>query len=373
MLVPFSDLRPATEQVRRAVLAEWDRLLDRSEFVGSGGVWHFERDWASYCQARRCVAVGNGTDALHLVLRALRIGPGDEVVVPANTFVATAEAVVLSGATPVFADVDPETLLITRATASAAMTSSTRAVVAVHLFGQMADVVDLAKLCRERGVQLIEDAAQAHGASWRGRPPGAESVAACFSFYPAKNLGAFGDAGAVVTSDDGLADALAELRDHGRRLGSHHLHGRVGMNSRLDAMQAAVLRAKLQHLDAWNDTRRELAAEYAARLTGLRVRPVARRPEALHAHHLMVVRVDQRDVVAGRLAARGVETGVHYPTPCHLLAPYRRFWRSALPVAERAAREILSLPMHQHLRSDQVATVCGALEAATAAAGVGVA
>lgn len=365
MPVPFLDMRAMTDEVRPIVLAEWERLLDRSEFVGGDEVVKFERDWASYCGAARCIGVANGTDALHLVLRALDMAPGDEVVVPANTFVATAEAVVLAGATPVFADVDPHTLLMTGEAAAASITPHTRVVVAVHLFGQMADMTELGALCRRHGILLVEDAAQAHGAAWRGRPPGSDSVAACFSFYPGKNLGAFGDAGAVVTSDERLADAVAELRDHGRRLGSHHLHGSIGTNSRLDAMQAAVLRVKLPHLGAWNARRRRIADDYGERLRGTCARPVARRVEAMHVYHLMVVRVPARDVVLGRLASAGIDAGVHYRAPCHQLEPYRRYWRRPLPVVEQAAGEILSLPMYPHLDSDQIDAVTDALAACT--------
>ena len=257
--IPFLDVAAMTREVRDAVDPAWRSVLASSRFIGGEIVEQFEAEWAAYCGVGHAVGVANGTDALQLTLTALGIGPGDEVIVPANTFVATAEAVVLAGAIPRFADVCPDTLLLTPGCLEAAITSRTRAVIVVHLYGQMPDMTALCQAADAAGIAVIEDAAQAHGAAWRGQRAGSIGVAGCFSFYPGKNLGAFGDAGAVVTADGGLAGRIKVLRDHGRSAGSHYQHEQVGTNSRLDALQAAVLSAKLTRLEAWNTARRSIA------------------------------------------------------------------------------------------------------------------
>jgi len=356
--VPFADLAATTREVRAEVDAAVRQVFDSGRFVGGPAVERFEQEWAEYCGAAHSVGVANGTDALHLALRALGIGPGDEVVVPTNSFVATAEAVVLAGATPRFADVSPDTLLLTPATVQAALTSRTRAVIVVHLYGQVPDMDAIGAVAAAAGLAVVEDAAQAHGASWGGRRAGALGHIGCFSFYPGKNLGAFGDAGAIVTDDADLASAIRCMRDHGRCAGSHYDHELLGTNSRLDAVQAVVLSAKLRRLDAWTADRRAAAGQYRSRLGGGPVRLVDVVDPAAHVYHLMVARVPSRQRIRRSLAEVGIETGLHYPTPCHLLAPYRQFAVEALPVAERAAGEIVSLPMFPHLTSDQVARVC---------------
>ena len=355
--VPFLDLSGTTEAVRVEVLEQWHLLLDGSAFVGGEAVTAFEREWAEYCGTTQAVGVANGTDALHLTLRALRIGPGDEVLVPGNTFVATAEAVVLAGATPRFMDVDPATLLVRPEDLERAATARTRAVMVVHLYGQMPDMDRVVATARRLGLALVEDAAQAHGATWGGGRAGSFGDAGCFSFYPGKNLGAFGDAGAVVTSRTDLADRLRSLRDHGRSGAGHYSHTRLGLNSRLDALQAVVLRAKLRHLDAWNQSRRSVSALYRQLLDPDVVGLVHERPGATGVHHLAVVRTAHRDRVREELAANGVATGIHYPVPCHLSPPFARFGHGPLPVVERAAREILSLPIYPHLTVEQVQRV----------------
>jgi dTDP-4-amino-4,6-dideoxygalactose transaminase len=360
-LVPFTDLGSITREVRADVDAAISRVVSSGAFIGGEQVERFEDQWARYCQTACAVSVGNGTDALTLALRALGIGRGDEVVVPANTFVATAEAVVLAGATPRFADVDPETLLLTPAALEAAIGPRTRAVIVVHLYGQMADMDSLGSVAASAGLAVVEDAAQAHGATWRGRRAGSLGQVGCFSFYPAKNLGAFGDAGAVVTDDAALAATVRCLRDHGRARGSHYLHEAVGTNSRMDAIQAAVLSVKLQRLETWTRARRRIAASYRDRLAGSAVRLVTEAAGSSGAYHLMVARVPARDQVGARLANAGISTGVHYPIPCHRQEPYRRFGRGPLPVAERACSEVLSLPLHPHMASEQVARVCDEL------------
>lgn len=361
-VVPFNDLQATTSEVRDAVDAAWADLLASGRFVSGEAVESFESEWAAYCGTSYAVGVANGTDALQLTLRGLGIGPGDEVIVPTNTFVATAEAVVFAGATPRFADVSPDTLLLTAETLEAAITSRTKAVIVVHLFGQMADMDALSRTAQEAGVLLIEDAAQAHGASWRGRHAGSLGRAGCFSFYPGKNLGAFGDAGAVVTSDADLARDLRCLRDHGRASGSHYQHVAIGMNSRLDTLQAAVLSAKLRRLDAWTAARRAIADTYRRAFAGGPVSLVEDAPQSRSVYHLAVARVPRRDHLRSRLEEMGIQTGVHYPIPCHQQQPFRRFADRPLPVAEQAATEIVSLPMFPHLTEEQVRRVCAAIE-----------
>lgn len=359
--IPFTDLAAVTRDVRAAVEKAWASLLDSSRFVGGEEVEKFERNWASYCGVPHAVGVGNGTDALLLTLMALNIGVGDEVIVPANTFVASAEAVLLAGATPVFADVSPDTLLLTSAQLEAAITPRTAAVIVVHLYGQLPDMGALTRSADRAGIVVIEDAAQAHGARWQGRAAGSMGRAGCFSFYPAKNLGAFGDGGAVVTADTELADRIASLREHGRSRGSRHDHKLVGINSRLDCVQAAVLNAKLPLLDAWTEARRSIAARYRAGLDGSGCRLVAEEPGSLGAYHLAVIRIPDRTRVRRELAEAGIETQIHYPVPCHRQAPYQHFARTSLPVAEENAGEILSLPMFPHMSDHLVTRVCDAI------------
>jgi dTDP-4-amino-4,6-dideoxygalactose transaminase len=360
--VPFLDLAAMTVGVKDQVLAEWSVALDSNRFVGGEPVDRFESQWASYCTTRTAIGVANGTDALHLTLRALGIGPGDEVVVPANSFVATAEAVVLAGATPRFADVDEDTLLITPASAEAAITRRTGAIIAVHLYGQMCDMDGLRVLADRYDLALIEDAAQAHGATWRNQPAGSLGIAGCFSFYPGKNLGAFGDAGAITTSDDGLAARIRSMRDHGRRAGMHYDHAEVGTNSRLDTLQAIVLAAKLEHLAVWNDARRRILERYRAAASGGPVSFVRELSHSRGVYHLAVARFPTRVQAREWLASWGIETSVHYPTPIHLMEPYTRFATGPLPVAEQAAKRIVSLPLYPHMTDEQVGRVAQALE-----------
>lgn len=359
--IPFLDLAGTTNAVRAEVLAGWADMLRTGRFIGGEAVTRFESEWAGYCGTAHAIGVANGTDALHLALRGLGIGPGDEVVVPANTFVATVEAVVLAGATPRFADVDPDTGLLTVEHVEAAATPATRALVVVHLYGQMPDMDALGTVADRLGMVLVEDAAQAQGATWRGVRAGAFGAAGCFSFYPGKNLGGFGDAGAVVTSDGELADRLRSMRDHGRVTGTHYEHDRLGTNSRLDAAQAMVLSAKLRRLDGWNAARRRLATLYREMLAETPVRLLREAEGSRGVHHLMVARVPDRDRVRRELADAGIATGIHYPTPCHRMRPYEKFADRALPAVEQAAAEVLSLPMYPHLLEADVARVCQAL------------
>ncbi len=344
--IPFLDLGTTTRAVSAVVVDRWTETLATSAFIGGPAVVAFEEEFARFCSTSQAVGTANGTDALHLTLRALGLRAGDEVLVPTNSFVATAEAVLLAGGRPRFVDVDPSTLLMTPDTVEAALTPRTRVLVVVHLYGQMPDMAALTELADRHGLLLVEDAAQAHGATWRGRPAGSFGVAGCFSFYPGKNLGAFGDAGAVVTSDERLAGDVRSLRDHGRVPGSHHDHERVGTNSRLDALQARVLSAKLPLLPGWNAERKAVATAYRQLLDPERAVMVAELPGSHGAYHLVVVRVEDRDEVRHRLAERGIGTGVHYPTPCHRLPPYAALAAVSLPTAETASAQILSLPVY---------------------------
>jgi dTDP-4-amino-4,6-dideoxygalactose transaminase len=360
--VPFTDLGAMAREVWPDIEAGFIDAVLNGRYIGGPPVAAFERNWARYCGASHAVGVANGTDALELTLLALGVGTGDEVIVPANTFIATAAAVVRAGAVPVFVDVDPGTLLITPEILQAAITPRTRSVMVVHLYGNMPDMDGLCAVAERAGIWLIEDAAQAHGAEWRGRRAGSFGVAACFSFYPGKNLGAFGDGGAVVTSVPELAERVRALANHGRSLGSaHYEHRFVGTNSRLDALQAIVLSGKLARTEQWTEARIALAGRYRARLAGS-ARLLEVSPSARHVHHLMVVRVPDRGRVQAALIQRGVQSGVHYPVPCHLQPPLRRYADRPLPVAERAAGELLSLPLFPHMTAAQVDRVCSTLD-----------
>ncbi len=346
------------QEAARDLDAAWRRVVSTGAFIGGAHVDRFEEQWADYCGRRWAVGVANGTQALELTLRALGIGQGDEVILPANTFVATAEAVALAGATPLFVDVAPETLLVTPAIVEAAVTPRSAAVIVVHLYGQIPDMNGLGQVAGKASLALIEDAAQAHGATWKRRKAGSFGHAGCFSFYPTKNLGAFGDAGAVVTNDGELARRVRSLGDHGRSAASRDLHEHIGTNSRLDALQAAVLSAKLPLLDRWVEARRRALAAYNRLLKGSGVRLVKGEQSAASACHLNVIRTRARDRVRAALEAKRIRTGVHYPVPCHLQDPYRAFYREPLPVAERSASEVLSLPLFPHITTDQIRHVC---------------
>ena len=361
--IHFLDVVGANSDVREELDIAWKAVLQHGRFVGGPEVELFEEQFASYCETSACVGVGNGTDALQLILTALSIGAGDEVIVPANTFAATAEAVCSAGARPRFVDVDPSTLLIDPEAAEAAVNSRTAAIVGVHLFGQMIDVPRVAAVARRHSLALLEDAAQAHGARYAGHRAGSVGTAAAFSFYPGKNLGALGDAGAVVTQDRSVADRVRRLANHGCSPANRHLHRERGRNSRLDSIQAAALSAKLPTLDDDNRRRSELMEVYAALLPASCV-PVAVSPAAQSAHHLAVVRTAQRDRVVPALDSAGIGWGVHYPVPCHLQPAFAAF-REQLPTVEKAAEHILSLPISPTLGPSDVARICDVLRGVT--------
>jgi dTDP-4-amino-4,6-dideoxygalactose transaminase len=357
--VPFLDLASLNGALHDHYELAWKTVLQHGRFVGGPEVEQFETRFAAYCETTACVGVANGTDALELILAELGIGPGDEVIVPTNTFVATAEAVCAVGARPRFVDVLPDTLLIDPDAVAAAAGPATAAVIAVHLFGQMADLDALFPVAQRYGLAVVEDAAQAHGARLRGRRAGSAGIAAAFSFYPCKNLGALGDGGAVVTRDTGLAARIRRRANHGRARGDRHRHEERGRNSRLDTLQAAMLSVKLAGLDRANVARRRAMDKYRRQLPPS-CRPVTTNPAAEPVYHLAVIRVEDRPAVIAQLERYGIGWGVHYPIPCHRQPAYREF-ADSLPVAEQAAEQILSLPMSPTLTGDQVDRVCEVL------------
>jgi dTDP-4-amino-4,6-dideoxygalactose transaminase len=367
--VPFLDVNSMNQEVMAEIEQGWESVVSSGSFVGGPEISRFEEAFADFCGTKHAVGVANGTDALELVLRALGIGPGDEVIIPTNTFIATPEAVRLCGATPRFVDVDERSLLVSPDAVEAAIGPSTAAIIPVHLYGHMAPMDAIVAIGKRHNIPVIEDAAQAHGSTWLGRSAGSFGAAGCFSFYPGKNLGAFGDAGAIVTNDDSLYETLALMTNHGRSRASKYLHPLLGRNSRLDSLQAVVLSAKLNRLCDWNGCRRAAVDVYQLLLEDLPVSIVQPLPGCVSSYHLNVVRVPGRDGLLERLRKRGVDAAIHYPVPCHLQAAYRTSTPEHLPVAERAAKEILSLPLSPHMSINDVERVASALrdEALTAA------
>jgi dTDP-4-amino-4,6-dideoxygalactose transaminase len=359
--VPFLDLPAAYAELRDEFDAAVSRVMASGQFVLGPEVTAFEEEFAAYCDVDHAIGVGNGLDALRLILLGYGVGPGDEVIVPSNTFIATWLAVSQTVATPVPVEPDADTHNVTAEAVEAAITPSTRAIVPVHLYGQPADMDDLVALGRDRGIPVVEDAAQAQGAWYQGRRAGGLADAAGFSFYPGKNLGAMGDAGAITTGDASLADRIRMLRNYGSKAKYHH--DLPGTNSRLDSMQAAVLRPKLRRLDEWNERRRAVATLYLEQLAeveDLTLPVVADFADPVW--HLFVVRHPQRDALQERLADAGVDTIIHYPIPPHLSGAYAAgFEAGSLPVAEQLAAEVLSLPIGPHLSLEDAGRVAAAV------------
>src|SRR5215831_1313500 len=354
MKIPFLDLNAQFESIRKDILDAIDRVLVSGQFVGGEWVEGFEEEFARFVKSRYAVGVSSGTAALELALKTARITAGDEVIVPANSFFATAEAVSNAGARPVFGDVDPRTFHLDITSVERLITPRTRAVIAVHLYGRAMDISALQDLADRHGLTIIEDAAQAHGTEKNGVHTGGSGRLTCFSFYPGKNLGAYGDGGAVTCNDPAYAERLRLLRDHGSP--AKYVHLIVGTNARLDAIQAAVLSVKLRHLLKWNARRVEHAKAYAARLGNPCIEVPEVPPGAEHNFHLFVIRVKNRDALRRRLRDRGIETGIHYPLPLHLTPAYQEFgypMRGSLPVSEALAAEILSLPIYPELSDSQ--------------------
>jgi dTDP-4-amino-4,6-dideoxygalactose transaminase len=362
--VPFVALDRQHAPIAGELREAFERVLGASAFILGAEVSAFEDEFAAYCGVDHCIGIASGTAALTLAFQAAGIGPGDEVVVPAHTFVASALAVLHAGATPVFCDVEDGTGLIDPVSAADVLSERTAAILAVHLYGQLADMDAIAAVAEQHGLAVFEDAAQAHGAEWRGRRAGGFGAAAAFSFYPSKNLGALGDGGAICTSDSALADRVRALRHLGqRRKGRHEL---TGWNERLDGLQAALLRAKLPHLDSWNELRRERAARYRETLDD-RLGMLEERAEAPCVYHVFPVRTPERDELAAHLDRAGIDTGVHYSPACHRQPPFQPERQEPRPVAERWAAEELSLPMFEHLTDpelDRVVAACAGAERA---------
>lgn len=359
MTIPLVNLRAQYDALKPRIDAAIASVISRSAFVGGSEIDEFQQWFASYCGVRHAVGVSSGTRAIELVLRGLGIGAGDEVIAPAHTFIATASAITAAGARPVLVDVDDVTGNIDPGRLERAITAKTKAIVPVHLYGRPAPMREVLDIAAKKSIAVIEDAAQAHGAKYRGARTGSLATAGCFSFYPTKNLGAFGDAGMVTTNDAGLADRIALLRDHGRI--SRYEHAVVGYTARLDTLQAAVLRVQADVLDEWNARRRQAAAWYAESLPSSLGFPKDD-PRNESVYHLFVVRVQKRDEFRAHLDANGVATAIHYPVPVHLQPAYRELGYSVgdFPVTERLAREIVSLPMHPFLTQADVRHVCSA-------------
>ncbi|GAA1951999.1 DegT/DnrJ/EryC1/StrS family aminotransferase [Microbacterium deminutum] len=357
-MIAFYDLQAVNERHRAEIDLAIAAVLDSGQLILGPQTSAFESDFAQFCGTRNAIGVGSGLDALSLIIRAMGIGPGDEVIVPANTFIATVLAVSANGSAPVLADPDPETMLLDAATVESLITARTRAIIAVHLYGRLCDMAALSEVAERHGLRLIEDAAQAHGAARDGRRAGAFGDAAGFSFYPTKNLGCLGDGGAVTTDDDALAERIRMLRNYGSA--AKNVHELRGVNSRLDELQAAVLGVKLRHLDDDNLRRREIAARYRELLAGSGlITPTTSEPD--HVFHLFVVRTSERDRVQAALREAGIGSAIHYPTPPHRQSAYRALARTPLPVADRLADEVLSIPMHPALSDSQVVRVAEVL------------
>lgn len=358
MKVPFLDLRAAYLELKPEIDAAVAQVLDSGYYILGPEVEAFEEEWAQYCEAKYAIGVANGLDALHLALLAMGVGPGDEVIVPSNTFIATWFAVSQCGATPVPVEPIAATYNIDPARIEEAITPRTKVILPVHLYGQPADLDPILAIGRKHGLRVLEDAAQAHGARYKGRRIGAHGDAVAWSFYPGKNLGALGDGGAVTTNNPEVADRIQVLRNYGSRL--KYLNEVQGFNSRLDPIQAAVLRVKLRVLDEWNERRRGIAQRYLEGLKGSSLVLPQVPTWAEPVWHLFVVQDPQRELLINKLKAKGVGTLIHYPTPPHLQQAYKQnnYDKKMLPIAEKLANEVLSLPVWPQLSKNSVTSVC---------------
>lgn len=354
MTIPFVDLKAQYRAIQPEVDEAIRAVIEDAAFVLGPAVDRFEKDFARYLGVDSVVGTSNGTTALQLSLLALGVGAGDEVIVPAHTFIATAEAVSHVGAKPVLVDVREDTGTLDPATLLAATTTRTKAIIPVHLYGQPADLDPIIKFAESRGIAVLEDACQAHGATYRGARVGSYGAASCFSFYPGKNLGAYGEAGAVATNDADLAARVRRLRDHGQS--QRYYHAEVGYNARMEGIQGAVLGVKLRHLDAWNHARADYAAYYSKGLSDSDVEVPITGPDRTHVFHLYVLRSPGREELRDHLASRGIQTGLHYPVPLHLQPAYMslNYQPGDFPESERWARECLSLPIFPEMTRDQL-------------------
>ncbi len=361
MVIPLVDLKAQYVGIKDEIDAAIRRVLESTQFILGPEVEQFEQEFARLCGTAHAVGTSSGTSALHLALLACGAQPGHEVITVSYTFIAVAEAISQTGAQPVFVDIDPETYTIDPVKIEAAITPRTRAIIAVHLYGQCADMDPIRELARQHNLAIIEDAAQAHGAEYKGQRAGAIGDIGCFSFYPGKNLGAYGDGGIIVTNDPEKASIARLLRNHGRRTKYEHLT--EGYNYRLDALQAAILRVKLKHLAEWNEQRRSVAHRYNELLAQLPIQTPVERSK--HVYHLYVIRSAHRDRLYDYLREHEILTGIHYPIPLHLQPAYRNHPQAGegrFPVTEQCAREVLSLPMYPELTDEQVVTICEAIK-----------
>ncbi len=358
MSIPFLDLKAQYETIKPEIDAAINAVLQKTAFAGGPFVKQFEDEFAVFCQTRYAVAVNSGTSALWLALSGLGVGPGDEVITVPNTFIATVEAISLCGATPVFVDVDSRTFNMNPKLLQNAITPRTKAIIPVHLFGQMADMDPILEIARDHNLVVVEDACQAHGAEYKGHRAGSMGHAGCFSFYPGKNLGAYGEGGAVVTNDTVLAEYIRKIRDHGQSEKYHH--DDIGWNARMDGFQGAILSVKLKHLEEWNASRRSHAETYRQVLeTGNGVQAPVEADYAKHVYHIFAIRTENRDELMQALAEQHIGCGIHYPIPIHLTKAYQFLGlpEGAFPVAEQCCSEVVSLPMFAELTAEQVKAV----------------
>src|SRR6266850_6579474 len=353
-MIPLVDLKSQYQSIKTEIDSAISEVVESCQFILGPKVEAFETDFAAYCQSRFAFGVSSGTSALHLALLAAGVGPGDEVITVSFTFVATVAGVLYTGATPVFVDIDPLTCNIDPAKIEAAITPRTKVIMPVHLYGSCADMDPISDIARKHNLILIEDAAQAHGAEYRGRRAGSMGDLACFSFYPGKNLGAYGEAGAVVTNNEEYVEIIKQLRDQGQS--AKYVHERIGYNYRMEAIQGAVLDVKLKHLDDWNRARRKHVEVYRRELADVGVRLLEEPADGKSVHHIFPLFTEQRDELRAHLQAAGVSTGVHYPIPVHLQRGFRGLGYNAgdLPHTERACREVLSLPLYPELADETV-------------------
>ena len=366
MKVPYLDLKAQYQSIKPEIDAAIARVLDSCQFVLGSEVAGFEQDFATYCGAAECIALNSGTSALHLALLAAGVGPGDEVITVPFTFVASVAAVIYAGARPVLVDIDPRSFTMDPTLVEAAITPRTKAILPVHLYGQSADMDPIMEVARRHGLIVIEDAAQAHGAKYKGRPVGSIGDMGCFSFYPGKNLGAYGEGGAVTTSNAEYARTVRMLRDWGQDRKYHHLLR--GFNYRMEGFQGAILRVKLRHLEAWTEARRRVVSLYNDLLADSGVETPTEMPWGRHVYHVYTLRTDDRDGLQAALQAEGIQTGIHYPVPAHLQPAYADlgYGRGAFPHAEAAAQQVLSLPLYPELSSQAVTEVAAAVKKAVA-------
>ncbi|MFZ4790781.1 MAG: DegT/DnrJ/EryC1/StrS family aminotransferase [Candidatus Competibacteraceae bacterium] len=363
-MIPFLDLKAQYESIKDEVLNAVSAALASTQFVLGSDVAAFEAEFAAYSGGKFGIGVNSGTSALHLALLAAGVKPGDEVITVSCTFVATVAAIDYAGARPVFVDVDPRTLNMDPMQVEAAITERTKVIMPVHLHGQSADLDPILAIARRHGLLVIEDAAQAHAAEYQGRRVGSIGDLGCFSFYPGKNLGAYGEGGMVVTNNEEFAHTIRMLRDWGQERKYHHVL--KGFNYRMEGIQGAILRVKLRHLDAWTEARRCHAADYNGLLAGVEVQKPVEMPGVKHVYHVYAIRTPKRDKVQEALQAQGIQTGIHYPIPVHLQKAYADFGYGPgdLPVTEQASNELLSLPMFAELEDGQIETVCAAVREA---------